>query len=302
MNQPVHWRASYFKTERSHQIYVRRHSDDARSPGKDHGQDNFSYDPAHLHDWEMPTGLAETLPLDLRQAAQNWEKAGAALCTALQRTHHLHKEAVDRAYPTKSYGHLHHRTSSQTSVVAGADSPPMSSPESPSSSATVATQKIPRLPLSVQQDLGVESPPMTPVDSGAASTPVHPAQTMKTAVPDLSLVTTQLSPLSSQTSYSPAPPFDESSWERYLKIFDNQLQDDKEALCRLKGYARTMDTLSTEYKRDEELQAAMRAFAAWWVTAKPKIAEYEEKYQSVKAPVLDDVRVEWQMAPVNKSG
>lgn len=313
---PSRRRASTKKGEKSSGYYPRTTLARDRSPS-DYGVDNFSYDKAHVEKWTIPGEVLKPLPLEIQKAAVEWQYAGAALCTALDRIKKLDDESVYRGYPEpemSTHPHLSRRMSSAQwscpSTGAGIDTPPMSSP---GSSAPASFAGLPPSLLPHEQSLyngfpqrqvvmGMESPPFTPVDSQTCPTPDF-TQSMPfaaNAMPDVNALTRQLSPLSmrdrgesvSSSQYSSAS-FDESAWDVYLNTFKAEMVDIRShALPRLKGLGSTIDKLSVEYTRDDKFKTAIEDFNAWWTKNKGQAVQWEERVRILELPSLDHMRKE----------
>lgn len=319
-------RASTKKGEKNYGYHSRTVLLRDRSPS-DYGVDNFSYDKDHVEKWTIPADVLDKLPPELQKSATEWQYAGAALCTALERIKKLDDESVYRGYPEPEHSthpHLSRRASNaqwnSTMTGAGTDTPPMSSPPS---SAPISLNGLPPslLPLEKtfsngfsqrQVVVGMESPPFTPVDSETCPTPEYPQSVpfTKNAMPDVNALTRQLSPISMreismrETSmrdrgesigsslYSTAS-FDESAWDVYLNTFKAEMLDIRtEALPRLKGLGHTVDKLSIEYARDGKFKAAIEDFNVWWTENKGKANQWEERVRMLELPSLDHMRKE----------
>lgn len=311
-----HRRPFWAKTEKSHQIYL----DNPRKvtiPG-DHGVDNFSYDNAHIKQWLMPADLAKRLPKELLAWVEDWQKAGAALCTALDRIQELYNNAMSHAYPDKSRNPLARRGSSQQQAVVGAESPTSIAPLSPTPTYPanpILLDKAALMNLLQQQQqqqrpakqiMGMETPPFSPVDSVTCATPVSYDQKTKDVLPDLARINSQLSPLNIPEALTPVSPigFDENSWEYYLKRFKQEKKDNKECLSRIKGYGKRIDILHLELSRElkPEILLAVMDFGKWWQSAKPKVSKYEERVKSLAKPKLAYVNIEWDMIRARQLG
>ncbi|KAF2159411.1 hypothetical protein M409DRAFT_60874 [Zasmidium cellare ATCC 36951] len=305
--QPAYRRPSWARTEKSYKFYMRKDLAVDRSPCSDNGMENFSYDPEHLTIWQMPDHLCERLPQQLGDAVKDWEYAGAAVCTALERIKKLDQQAIYRGYPDKSKHHLSRHTSNQSPAVVGADTPPMSSPDSPTpsmSSSILPLEKLSfeGLPQRRTNIPGMESPPFTPLDSKACPTPVMPTTQKDThagAMPDASQLARQLSPLSIITTDSsislPPPAFDENAWETYLSAFKAELADCKEhAWPRFRGYGYTVDRMRVELGQGQEAEHrdVMREFQEWWGEMKLKVGEYEREVREWEVPRIEVVVLE----------
>lgn len=306
--QPAYRRPSWARTEKSYRYYMRKDLAVDRSPCSDNGMENFSYDPDHLASWQMPDNLRERLPQKFGDAVKDWEHAGAAVCTALERIRKLDQQSVYRGYPDKSKNPLSRDLSHRSSAVLGADTPPMSSPDSPTPSN--ASSMLPLEGLSFQglppqhRTIGMESPPFTPVDSQTCPTPDVPG-TQKDAgptMPDAHLLARHLSPLSIITTDSgiclpgsavQSPTFDENAWETYLSAFKAELADCKEsAWPRFRGYGYTIDRMRVELGQEVENRAMRQDFLGWWGEMKVKVADFEKLVKELEVPRVEVVQLE----------
>ncbi|KAK4502186.1 hypothetical protein PRZ48_005611 [Zasmidium cellare] len=305
--QPAYRRPSWARTEKSYKYYMRKDLAVDRSPCSDNGMEHFSYDPDYLTLWKMPESLRERLPQKLSDAVKDWEYAGAAVCTAIERIKKLDQQAIYRGYPDKSKHPLSRQTSHQSSAVVGADTPPMSSPDSPTpsmSSSILPLEKLSFEGLPQRRMIGMESPPFTPIDSKACPTPDIPTTQKDStagAVPDANILARQLSPLSIITTDSgislppPAqtPVFDENAWETYLSAFKAELADCKEhAWPRFRGYGYTVDRMRVELSQEAEYGDLMKEFQEWWGEMKLKVGEYEREVKELEVPRIEVVVLE----------
>jgi hypothetical protein len=181
-NAVEHRRPAWAKNEISHKATLNpRRETPSPFNNKPDMIDNFSYDPDHLQHWELPAGIADDLSEDILEKTRDWQKAGAAVITALDRIHQTYKDAMYEAYPDKSGSPTYRRPSSHASAVVGVafGSLTWSPPDSPISLAPIRCEQLAFLedknPLMkgftqaglTQQMavMGMESPPATPVDS-----------------------------------------------------------------------------------------------------------------------------------------
>ena len=267
--------------------------------------DNFSFDESHLGQWQMPEGLDTHLPADLLANASDWQKAGAALCTALDRTHEFYKEAINYAYPDKSQNPLSRRVSEQAVSGAPSTTPAVCMP-TPIITATIG--QLEKLALTHSRDqqrtqnIGMETPPFSPVDSGVCATPVIYDGKMPTkhTLPDLARINTQLSPRSSP----PAADFDANSWERYTRMFGHEISDIKQCLNRLNGYGKKVEILLKEMSSEmkPQVKLAFLDFTKWWDGMRPKVRSIENRGASVEEPVLAYVTFEREMVRASEMG
>ncbi|KXT14806.1 hypothetical protein AC579_9660 [Pseudocercospora musae] len=331
LRQPVYRRPSWAQRDKTYEHYMRRDLAIDRSPGHDFGMENFSYDEAHLAKWQIPKDLQDSLPAGLRDTATDWQYAGAALCTSLDRLARLDDESLYRGYPEKSLSHLSRINSMSTAVSgAGIDTPPLSSPVSPThvslKSSLVPLEKLSQLNDSVapRQILGMETPPFTPVDSQACPTPELQGHA-PAAMPDVHQLSRQLSreartdsvtgagmgeaaaaqseqpqvtgsfssAMSDTSSIPSGPSFDETAWETFLNAYKAELQDTRSnAWVRLKGCGYTVDKLRVEKGLESEWHDAVEKFNEWWSSMKPQLATYEEKVKQLELPTIELVQME----------
>ncbi|KAI6876800.1 hypothetical protein KC318_g17940 [Hortaea werneckii] len=284
--------------------------------------DNFSYDPQYLNDFNLPDGMDERLPDQLRREVHNWQKAGAALLTALNRTKESGKRAAEYAYPDATTHEpvwpLSRRPSAQASEGASATSPPAGiaspsafSPESPRPLDSFTSGPLRKQAGLPDNAMGMETPPFSPVDSGAHASPVAAATLLKTqpGVPDLAKLNTQLSPYTSFNSEdsttttsattpgsitaatTPKTPFNDKSWEYFLGKFDNEVRDTKIALQRLTGYAKKIEVEKMELEGNfaPEMVMLMMEFKEWWKTTNPKVRRLALQVEFLIPPRLEDL-------------
>lgn len=309
-----HRRPFWAKNERAYRIYIETppQRSFSQSPIYDQGMDNFSYDPDHLERFAMPSGLPDKLPQELLSKVMNWQKAGAALCTALDRIDHTYKAAVNYAFPDKCGKPPSRRTFGEQAVE-GADSPLLSLPVSPS----VALPAVPVLELerlaliqslehtSTNHEIGMESPPFTPTDSFGCDTPSNATAKPMTVLPSLANLYTELTPLSTPEALTPAgnPEFDEKSWEFYLRRWKHEREDNQHAFSRFKGYGREIAVLCLELHRETkpELKLAMIDFAHWWEKTKAVVRQCKQRLDDIEIPDLLAVGLESEAAEANST-
>ena len=231
--------------------------------------ENFSYDPEHMTQFVMPKGLLDRLPDCLTEVSRNWQKACAALCTALERAEVFHNKAAAKAYPNGP------RRNSVQAVV-GAEKP-IDSP----------------IALTLPPPIGMESPPYTPYDSFGCTTPLDTNLAMQKTV-DLSRINQELSPLSLPDDLYPVRTieagFNENSWEHYSERYESQIKDCEIALQRVRGYGRTMNLLLVEQRLmlKPEVKLAVMEFDKWWVAMKPKSEALGERVRFLEVPTLGE--------------
>jgi hypothetical protein len=311
---PLHRRASWGKSQQSYDAYMRNDMAKSRSPtsSQDYGIGNFSYDDKHLADWKMPDAIsAMRLPAQLRDKADDWSTSGAALDTALERIELLKADAMYRGWPDKKHAHLQVRHW-PSPTGPGAQSPAIGSPLSPAISLPDSLEKADfalhlahrgfGTGMPARPPMGMESPPFTPIN--APATPLNPAEGAVATLPDLSKINTQLSPASGVTSpvTGASTPsvlaqdpmsarFDEHAWETYSNQCKAEYSDIRSnALSRLKGTARDMDSLSREYSHLGEFAEALKTFKLWWDGQRPKAKLYEDKVKGLEMPTEEQAK------------
>lgn len=352
---PLYRRPSWAKTQVSYEAAMKSEHGRTRSPNtsNDFGVENFSYDDKYLAPFVMPKDLAshDRLPDQLKLFVTNWGCAGAAIDTAIERITKLRAEAVTRGWPDKSQtNHLsrtHWRYTGNSPAISGAESPPLSSPMSPAPAlppALVPLASAPSLtapelkrptsaampPMPANPPMGMESPPFTPVNSQAPTTPANPADGVRATLPDLSKINTQLTPSATAGAISPSsastansspllgavapstgtstpiPPksspgpstttanaFDENAWETYIRQYRAELTDlQKSALYRFTGHAHNVNTLLREFHGMPEFAEGVKHFQPWWDGIKELTKKYEEKVKATEMPDLEKVKLE----------
>ncbi|KAI6854071.1 hypothetical protein KC343_g7861 [Hortaea werneckii] len=281
--------------------------------------DNFSYDPQYLEEFKLPNGLDGRLPDQLRREVHNWQKAGAALYTAIDRTKDSGVRAIEYAYPDATTHSpawpLSRRPSAQasegasaTSSTTGLASPPAISPESLQPLDTLASGTLSKQTGLSDTSMGMETPPFSPIDSGANASPVTgPTATLpksKPGVPDLAKLNTQLTPYttlnsdSASTSATPnsattanRPPFNDKSWEYFQGKFENELRDTKIALQRFTGYAKKIEVEKMELESDftPEIVLVMTEFKEWWKMTGPEVSKIAHEVDCIVSPTLEEL-------------
>ncbi|GAB1726459.1 hypothetical protein NU195Hw_g6664t1 [Hortaea werneckii] len=281
--------------------------------------DNFSYDPQYLDAFKLPNGLDQRLPDQLRREVHNWQKAGAALYTAIIRTKDSGMRAVEYAYPDATTHNpawaLSRRPSAQasegasaTSSTTGLASPPAISPEGLKPLDTLAPGTLPKQAGLPDTSMGMETPPFSPIDSGANASPVTGPTAIlpksKPDVPDLAKLNIQLTPYttlnsdSASTSATPnsaitatKPPFNDKSWEYFLGKFENELRDTKIALQRFTGYAKKIEVEKMELESDftPEIVLVMTEFKEWWKKTGPQVSKFTHEVDCFELPTLEDL-------------
>ncbi|KAK0279001.1 hypothetical protein LTR35_008687 [Friedmanniomyces endolithicus] len=269
--------------------------------------ENFSYLPAHLEAWAAPAGLLESLlggndgMRGIVGTTRDWQKAAAALTTALERTEEFARGAQAAAYPRGIAIHL----SSAPTVSPGAGT---------ARSDADSFVKLP--PSALSQAIGMESPPYTPFDH--PTTLVCPTPLTNTnpddntsprqhSAVDPSSLRDQLSPLSIAEEYYPPYPaalnarressgipggaerFNEVSWEYFLEQHGALVLDCRVALQRVRGYAGRIDVLLREEgeqrrMRGEGVAGAVGEFGEWWAVARVRGEGLSERVKWLEAP------------------
>ncbi|GAB7360202.1 hypothetical protein MBLNU230_g7963t1 [Neophaeotheca triangularis] len=298
INQPKHRRPSYAQTETAYRCIMRNNAASANRspPGTDFGSDNFSYYPEHLVKFAIDKNLVLRLPNDIKEPIEDWQCAGAALDSAIERLYKTFDDQAYRGYPEKKHGHLARTPSNvRSSSAVGSDS---------TGSEAVSPTELPESFMPIPKPAwrgeqlpptnGMDTPPFTPVDSGASPTPVIPANGTKATPPDLQRINKQLSSSPPpeyisrrKDSLTPlgSPGFDENAWERYLNSYRVELEDVK-ITCygRFNGAGKRIHQLQTELAQDPAYTDVMMEFAVVWNSMKRLIAAYETKVQDLPFP------------------
>ncbi|EMC99140.1 hypothetical protein BAUCODRAFT_31453 [Baudoinia panamericana UAMH 10762] len=296
-----HRRPFWAKTEKSLKLYIEnpRGSESSAKAHSlkvvDYGIDNFSYDPDQLAAFVMPANLPERIPHELLDKTIDWQKAGAALCTTLNRISLSYNNAVNSAFPHRSKSVSFGTSSDEQATSGAAVSSPPESPLSPSPIKALTLHQLEKLTTTARSEvtlpMGMESPPYTPFDASSYGSPVSFEKGKEAAnlIPDLALVDNQLSPLPSlelmSSAYSPI------SWEYFTKQYDEQLRDCKIAYQRVRGYGRTIDIMLIELSRvmKPEIKLATIDYRKWWESLQLKVSELRKVVETLKRPTLDNV-------------
>ncbi|GIZ45335.1 hypothetical protein CKM354_000850800 [Cercospora kikuchii] len=317
-SQPAHRRPSWAQSPKSYEIYMRKNLAADRVSQADDGAENYSYDDTHLGEWAIPKELEDRLPSELKAAVKEWRYAGAAVCTALVRIEKLDDESLYRGYPEHTLDHLSRRPSIQSSAVVGAETPPMSSPVSPTPIALPASllrlEKLEQ--MSYRPTAGIESPPFSPVDTPGCPTPDTPSDYAQSATSNARAIAHRFptyaesaassgasksdsfsSSFGSYVSTAPSTPaivsFDEAAWETFLKTYSAELYDiNTNSGPRLKGAGYTVDRLRVELGMEKGNEELLTDFNEWWSGMKAKVTEYDEKIRELEMPNLETVRAE----------
>ncbi|KAK0366897.1 peptidyl-prolyl cis-trans isomerase Pin1 [Friedmanniomyces endolithicus] len=263
--------------------------------------ENFSYLPAHLDAWQAPAGVLESLlggddgMRAIAETTGDWQKAAAALATALERTEEFGRGARAAAYPC---GILLRPSVQKVCPGAETTADPFA--------------KLPPSALS-HQTIGMESPPYTPFDH--PTTLVCPTPLTNTnpddntsphqhSAVDPSSLRDQLSPLSIGEEYYPAyrllhgdgggAGFNEVSWEYFVERYGAFVLDCWVALQRVRGYAGRIDVLLREEVEERRMRGSgvavgvsklgVREFAEWWTVVRERAEGLGERVRGLEAP------------------
>jgi len=229
-----------------------------------------------------------------------WSKAGAALCTSLDRIARTNTKAMSYAYPAKASSLPLRRVSDQAATT-GAETPPKSGVATP---VTIFESRLGRtvlMPSCAQQPnsaIGMESPPNSACDSTIGSPVIEPEEGvfMLPAVTKTNPATNGL--------HAPATlKFDENSWETFTRKYNQELNDVRESLTRLKGYGRVVQVLCVEYEiyGVGMTQEAMALFTGWWNAMQSKVSECEARVDTLDVPQQAEMQREYEVSRANKS-
>ncbi|KAK0276510.1 peptidyl-prolyl cis-trans isomerase Pin1 [Friedmanniomyces endolithicus] len=274
--------------------------------------ENFSYLPAHLHAWQAPAGLLESLLGEddgmraIAETTGDWQKAAAALATALERTEESGRGARAAAYPRGTLLH------SSTQNVSPAPKTTRSDPD--------PFTKLP--PSTLSQAIGMESPPYTPFDHPTTlvcPTPLTNTNPDDNSSPhqhsavDPSSLRDQLSPLSIGDEWYPPHPaigsgsegsrvegFNELSWEYFVERHGAFVLDCWVALQRVRGFAGRIDVLLREEEEEERrmrgsgvavgvFKVGVREYAEWWAVMRERAEGLGERVRGLETPRLGEV-------------
>jgi len=304
------------KDEKSHKLYLkggeRKYS--SLSSKADYGPDNFSYDNAHLVQWLMPDDILllipKLIPADLGEKVKDWSKAGAALCTALDRIDVTYKQAMFYAYPNPARKSIVRRISGPSAVVS-AETPPISGFATPADvhsdgpyGRSLLIQTFPQALLN-KPEIGMESPPPSVLDSGVAS-PMTLPEDYKGVLPDLAKINREFVGLPSPETLTPVTGagYDQNSWETFNGAYDKLLKDCQESFKRFDGYAKVVEVQCKELHicGGPFTKEAIAIFAQWWDGMKHEVSKYEKRVLSLTMPNLEHVTFEYEIFRSKSNG
>jgi len=291
------------KNEKAHKLYLKKGGErkgSSDTPKLDYGFDNFSFNDAHLAQWSIPEDVYRVISGELRVKVKVWSKAGAAVCTSLDRIAQTNKKAMSYAYPAKGSSYHLRRVSDQAATT-GAETPPKSGIATP---VTILESRLGRtvlMPSFTQQPdsaIGMESPPNSACDSTIGSPVIDPEDGvfMLPAV-------TKANPAATGPHAPATLKFDENSWETFTKKYNQELNDVRESLTRLKGYGRVVQVLCVEYEiyGVGMTKEALAVFAGWWKAMQSKVSECEARVDGLSVPQQAEMQQEYEFSRAKKS-
>lgn len=297
VSRPTHRLAPWAQDATSYRIYTSHPSHHERITG-DYGVENFSYDPAHLGELQIPFDLECYLTPELSEIVRNIMLGGAAVCTSLERIDSLNKEAVHRIAPRSSHAHLLSPRSSNSTASVGAgveviSSPLSLTPASLSSIPNVPARQpslkphVPQVPVNM---MGLESPPFTPYDSNVGNTPLcEPQAAPIGTAANLDVVSAQLSPLDNYDITLPTMK-NNIAFETFINCMREEIIDLKySALSRLRGYILTFRTVCIEQCRCDmvlvpEVEGVLMK---WWTEIDEKFQRYGQQQRELEQSLND---------------
>ncbi|KEQ96950.1 hypothetical protein AUEXF2481DRAFT_623251 [Aureobasidium subglaciale EXF-2481] len=274
--------------------------------------DTFYYNAAFIAEWTMPADLWVRLPESLTTELNDWQAAGAAVCTALARIDKLDDESLYRGWPSRHNIHLS-RTTSDCPAVGSLPSP-ITGPFEMSPFQTPID--LPALRTSFDDALSTspETPPFTPRDSimgdevDEISTSFrnkvsleHVNAMLATRVRRASESAGSPSPImsrlsrqdSSEFAYGPDQQFDESAWDVFLRSYEAELEHLRtETLVRFRHIGKSVDRLWLDLRCEGVHPVSKETvveFVAWWQTMKDKEHDYDKEVQMLEVPQLEVV-------------
>ncbi|KAI5208491.1 hypothetical protein E4T39_01198 [Aureobasidium subglaciale] len=312
--QPRHRRPSWRQSRVSHRTYLEtdfNRKQEHEMP-TDADADTFYYNAAFIAEWTMPADLWARLPESLTAELNDWQAAGAAVCTALARIDKLDDESLHRGWPSRHNIHLSRATSDGPAV--GSLPPPITGlfEMSPFQAPT----DLPALQTSFDNALSTspETPPFTPRDSimGDEGDEISTSFRNKVSLERVNaMLATRvrrasesagspspiMSPLSRQDSSEPAygsdQQFDESAWDVFLRSYEAELEHLRaETLVRFRHIGKSVDRLWLDLRCEGVHPVSKETvveFVTWWQTMKDKEHDYDKEAQMLEVPQLEVV-------------
>jgi hypothetical protein len=255
------------------------------------------------------------LPELLTTEINDWQAAGAAVCTALARIDKLDGESLHRGWPPKRSSHL----SRATSDCSGLGSPEFSASHMLGSSPrqTPAALHLLHTTLDNTPSASVNSPPFTPQDSIMGDTigSISSSFREKVSLEHVNAILATRVRRASESGGSPSPlmtpvsrqdsigsgdnlqdQFDEGAWDVFLRSYEAELDYLRtETLVRFRHIGKSVDRLWIDLGSDGShsiSEAVSKEFVAWWKKMNDKEQEYEKEIQMLEAPQLELVSYE----------
>ncbi|THY29865.1 hypothetical protein D6C92_01541 [Aureobasidium pullulans] len=274
--------------------------------------DTFYYNPAFIVEWMLPTNLRARLPGCLITELDDWQAAGAAVCTALARIDKLDVESLHRGWPSRPNLHLS-RTTSDCSAIGSPESP-ITGPFEMSPLQTPAILSPLRSSFDNTLLTSPEVASFTPRDSiigdevGWISTSFrqkasleHVNAMLATRVRRASESAGSPSPImspisrqdSNETNDGSGQQFDESAWDVFVRSYEAELEHLRsETLVRFRHIGKSVDRLWLDL-RSECVHLVSKStaedFVTWWKKMRDKEQEYENEVQMLEPPQIEAV-------------
>ncbi|KAG9953568.1 hypothetical protein KCU85_g946, partial [Aureobasidium melanogenum] len=310
--QPRHRRPSWRQSRVSHRTYLEtdfKRKQEHEMPA-DADSDTFYYNAAFIVEWTIPSDLRVRLPESLLTELDDWQAAGAAVCTALARIDKLDNESLHRGWPSRPNLHLS-RTTSECSAIGSpqfstTDPFEISSPRSRPALSSLQTSfgstfsTSPDVPSFTPQDsiMGDEVDEMNASFRDKVSLE-HVNAILATRVRRVSESAGSQSPLmspisrksSNELTFSADQQFDESAWETFLRSYEAELEHLRtETLVRFRHIGKSVDRLWLDLRCDgvhPVPESTAAEFVAWWRKMNDKEQEYEKEVQMLEVPQLE---------------
>jgi hypothetical protein len=258
----------------------------------------------------MPAELRIRLPESLMTELDDWQAAGAAVCTALARIDKLDDESLHRGWPSRPNIHLS-RTMSDCSAI--------ESPQSPTTGSLEMSSPQTRGILSSHQtsfgsifSTSPDTSPFTPRDSimGDEVDEISTSFRSKVSLEHVDAVLATRARRASESAGSPSPimspisrqssnelvfdadqQFDESAWDVFVRSYEAELEHLRtETLVRFRHIGKSVDRLWLDLRCDgvhPVSKSTVADFVAWWKQMNDKEQEYEKEVQMLEVPQLE---------------
>lgn len=281
----------------------------------DADSDTFCYNPAFIVEWMIPADLRLRLPESLMTELDDWQAAGAAVCTALARIDKLDDESLHRGWPSRPNLHLS-RTTSDCSANGSPQSPTTGPSEISSPRSRPALSSL-QTSFDSTMSTSPDIPPFTPHDSimGDEVDEISTSFRDKVSLEHVDAMLATRVRRASESAGSPSPimspisrqssnelplgndqQFDESAWETFLRSYEAELEHLRtETLVRFRHIGKSVDRLWLDLRCDgvQPVSESIAAeFVAWWKKMSDKEQEYEKEVQMLEVPHLELVSLQ----------